>query len=576
MKLRRTRPEGATLARSVGRRLKEEWLSGLINATASVPDGMAAAALIGVNPVYGLYTSIVAPIAGGLLASSQLMYISATSASAVIAAQAIADVPADERVESLFLFVVMAGLLLVAFGLLRFGRLLRFVSHAVMTGFLTGVAVVLVLGQLPELVGATAEGDNKIEETLDLFRHGASFDPRTMITGALALFVGFGLARTRVAAFSQLAALVFPTLLVVLAGWGNVRRVDDVSAIPHGLPTPNLPDLTVFSPELLVSAIAVAAVIAIYGAGVSEVTSNPDRRPIDPSRDMIAEGAASIASGLFSGIPAGGSVSQTALNLQVGAKSRWASVLGGLWMIVIVLVIPGLVEVVPMSVLSALMILAGIRAIDVEELRSSWFASHTARWPILVTFLATLLLSVPLAFVSGVLITIVIFVSSSAEEVHVRQLTPLGGGRFAEGRAPAHLESGSITVLDAYGSLFFAGARTFAEKLPSPVGAKNPVVILRLRGRDKVGATLADVLDRYADDLADVGGRLYLTGVNPDVVDHLVRAQKLDLGGTVHIMPATTIIGESTEQAMANAHSWLAKIAANPAGTSGIVDDDPA
>lgn len=562
--------------RRLFQRLREDGITGLVNAVASVPDGMAAAALIGVNPVYGLYTSIVAPIAGGLLASSQLIYISATSASAVIAAQAISDVPAEDRAESLFLFVVMAGVLLVLFGLLRFGRLIRFVSHAVMTGFLTGVAVVLILDQLPALVGATARGDNKIEETLDLFRQGAHFDARTMITGATALVVGFGLARTRFALFAPLAALLLPTLLVLIAGWDSVQRVDDISAIPRGLPTPDLPTLSLFTPGLLVSAIAVAAVIAIYGAGVSEGTDNPDRRPIDPSRDMIAEGAASIASGLFSGIPAGASVSQTALNVQAGARSRWASVFGGVWMIVIVLLIPGLVERVPMTVLSALMIMAGIHAIDFEELRSSWFASHTARWPILVTFLATLLLSVPLAFVSGVLITVVIFLSSSAEEVHVRQLTPLGGGRFAEGRAPKKLDSRSITVLDVYGSLFFAGARTFAEKLPSPVGATNPVVILRLRGRDKVGATLADVLDRYADDLAEAGGRLYLTGVSQEIAGHLTRARKLDLGGTVHIMPATTVIGQSTEQAIADAGAWLDAMTPREPAQSGVINDDPA
>src|SRR5918912_1344909 len=125
---------------SRGSVLRHDVLAGLINAVVSVPDGLASAALAGVNPVYGLYTSIAAPIGGSLLVSAQLMQIATTSASALAARQAISGYPAEQRDHALFLLVVLVGVCLALFGVLRLGHLTRFVSHAVMTGFLIGVA----------------------------------------------------------------------------------------------------------------------------------------------------------------------------------------------------------------------------------------------------------------------------------------------------------------------------------------------------------------------------------------------------------------------------------------------------
>ena len=550
-------PEATTATESRWSRLRKDTVAGLVNAVVSVPDGLACAALAGVNPVYGLYTSITAPIGGSLLVSAQLMQIATTSASALAAAQAIASYPAEQRDAALFLLVAIVGVLLAVFGLLKLGRLVRFVSHAVMTGFLIGVAVVLVLDQLAPLVGFHPRGANEIVQFVDLMAHASQFSLPTIITGLVALGILFGLERTRLATLSSLFALVVPTLAVALIGWESVERVAQVSPIPRGIPVPALPDLALFTPQLLLSAFALAVVIAVQGAGVSQSVKNPDGSPINPSRDLVAQGAANVASGLFSGIPAGGSVGQTALNVTVGARSRWAGVLHGVWMLVIVLLVPGLVGQVPMAVLAALMIMAGISAINVREARSIWNTGGAARWSISVTFLATLVLSIPLAVAAGVLLTVVLYLKSSASDVRVLEIIRLDDGRIAASKPPARLPSNKVTVLDVDGSLFFAGARTLSDALPTPAGATRPVVILRLRGYTSVGATLIEVLDDYADALAEVGGRLYLSGVVEEVGRQLRRAGKLDLDRAVHLVPADPIFGAATEQAMAHASEWL-------------------
>jgi SulP family sulfate permease len=224
-----------------------------------------------------------------------------------------------------------------------------------------------------------------------------------------------------------------------------------------------------------------------------------------------------------------------------------------------VLLVPGLVGRVPMAVLAALMILAGLSAVDVREARSIWRTGGAARWSIVVTFLATLVLSIPLAVSVGVALSIVLYVASSASDVAVRALVRRNDGRFAEAEPPTRLPSEEVTVLDVYGSLFFAGAQTLREALPSAVGATRPAVVLRLRGRTRVGSTLIDVLDDYADDLRAVGGRLYLSGVHADVATQLQRAGKLEAEREVWVSPAGEVIGESTAEAIAQANAWLGR-----------------
>lgn len=556
-------PETASQAGTRSGRLRSDLVAGLINAVVSVPDGLASAALAGVNPVYGLYTSIAGPIAGSLTVSAQLMQVSTTSASALAAGQAISGYPEGERDNALFLLVVLVGVFLLAFGLLRMGRLVRFVSHAVMTGFLIGVAVVLVLDQFAPVVGFSPEGANEVVQFVDVLANAGEFSWTTILTGIAALAIIIGLQRTRLATVSSLAALAVPSVLVALLGWESVQLVTDVNPIPRGILTPALPDLSLLSVELILAAFAVAVVIGVQGAGVSESVENPDDSKISPSRDMFAQGIANVGSGLLSGIPAGGSVGQTALNVSVGARSRWAGVFGGVWMLVFVLLVPGLVGQVPMAVLAVLMIVAGVSAIDRKEARSIWNTGGAARWSILVTFIATLLLSVPIAVAVGVGLAIVLYLASSASDVKVQALVPTGDGRFVESDPPERLPSNEVTVLHVYGSLFFGGARTLEDILPSPEGATRPAVILRVRGRDRVGATLIETLDEYADELAEVGGRLYLSGVSDELAEQLRRADKLDLKESVVLVPEEGVLGESTYDALEAAKAWLEHSAEN-------------
>jgi SulP family sulfate permease len=279
------------------------------------------------------------------------------------------------------------------------------------------------------------------------------------------------------------------------------------------------------------------------------------------SRDFVAHGAANIASALFRGLPVGGSLSGTAISVISGARTRWASIFAGLWMAGIVVFVPGLVSRVAMPALGALLIVAGVSSVKPRDVQ----ALADAGWPSVLaggtTFAATLFLPIQAAVGLGVVLSTLLFLGRSSTEVLVVELVKRPDGEIEERRPPRRLPSRAVTVLDVYGDLFYAGARTMAQQMPSPHGADTPVVVLRLRGRQLLGATLIEVLGSYAKDLLAANGRLYLSGMSQEAYDHVARSGKLEVTRHVRGHRATAVVWQSTREAVADATEFIASAA---------------
>ena len=301
--------------------LKQDALAGLTGAISSVPDGMASGVLAGISPIHGLYASMVGPIAGGLTASTQLLVVATTSAAAIAASDALGSMSGEERLGALLLLTTLVGAVQIGAGLLL---------------------------------------------------HLTQVDLRTIAVGVLTLLLAIVLPRTRLGTLGTLVALVIPSALVLLLRWDAVQTIADSGEIPRGLPMPAVPPISLLSLDLISGAVAIAAIILVQGAGVSQSVPNPDGRASHPSRDFVAQGVANVASGLFQGQPVGGSVSSTALSVQAGAQTRWAAVFAGFWMALILAILTGPVSYIAMPALAALLILAGFGTIKIDELSSIW------------------------------------------------------------------------------------------------------------------------------------------------------------------------------------------------------------
>jgi SulP family sulfate permease len=547
-------------------------------AVVNVPQAMGHSLLAMVNPVLGIYTLMVAVPVGALFSSSVFMNVSTTGALSVAAGVVLLEFPHGQRLQALVVLVLLVGAMQALAGVFRLGFLIRFVSNAVMTGFLNGVAVLIILGQLGDLTGTQSSFSNRVAQALDLLLRLGQVNPQSTTIGLLALALIVALLwLPALRRFAFIIAIAVATVLLALlslpalptaAGFGAVATVGNISAIPRELPELLLPQLSLIG-SLWLPALSIAIIGLVQGAGVSQGTPNPDGRYPDVSRDFLGQGAANMATSLVGGIPAGGSVSGTALIVGAGARSRWANVFVGLFVALIVLLAAPLVERVPMPALAALLIVAGFQGLRLEQTVMAWKTGRISRLSMLVTFVATLLMPLQFAVLLGMALSILLHTIRQSNKVVVTQWVLQPQGFPLEQPPPSHLPSGRLTLLHVYGSLFFAAAKNIEELLPAVGDAQRAVVAINLRGKSEIGSTFVTVLQRYAQALQRHQGRLMLVGVDPLVREQLAKTGVLKLLGDENVFVATPQIGEALNRAVAAAQAWLDQppAAAGPAPT---------
>ncbi len=422
--------------------LTSDLTAALTFAVVNVPQAMGHALLAAVNPVLGIFTLMVAVPVGAMFGSSVFMNVSSTAALSVAAGVALVE--------------------------------LRFVSNAVMTGFLNGVAALIILGQLGDLTGFASAYSNRVAQALDLLLNAGRIDPWVSVVGAFTLgLIVLALWVKPLQRFAFIVAIAAATLMLALltlspmptaADFAVVPTVGDVASIPRMLPQLALPDLSLV-PALLLPAFSVAVIGLVQGAGVSQGTPNPDGRYPNVSRDFFGQGAANVATGLVGGIPAGGSVSGTALIMGAGARSRWANVFVGLFVAAIVLLAAPLVERVPMPALAALLIVAGFQGLRIAQAQVAWKTGRIPRVVMVVTFVATLVVPLQFAVLFGIALSIVLHAVRQSNKVVVTQWVLQAEGFPIEQPPPPRLPSERLTLLHVHGSLFFAAAKNLEEML---------------------------------------------------------------------------------------------------------------
>jgi SulP family sulfate permease len=508
---------------------------------------------------------MVAVPVGAVFTSSVYMNVSTTSALSVATGAGLAEVPAFQKVEALAVLVLLVGVIQLLAGVLRLGFIVRFVSNAVMTGFLNGVAVLIILGQLGDLTGYQSPFSNNVTRSLDLLLRLNRIDRPTTFIGLLTLALILTLLLTRWRKFAFIIAIgVSTVLLSVLSlplfgaeeSWQAVRIVGDIGVIPRSLPHLALPTLNLWL-TMLLPAFSVAVIGLIQGAGVSQSYPNPDGRYPNVSRDFLGQGAANLVTSFAGGVPAGGSISGTALMIGAGAHSRWANIAAGVFVAAIVLVAAPLAQLAPMPALAALLIVAGYQGLRIQAAVTIWNTSKVSAAIMTATFLATLFIPLQFAVLIGVVLSVVLYVARQSNKVIITEWVLVPGGLPEERPAPKALPSHQLTILQVYGSLFFAAAKNLEEMLPSVDKTDHAAVALGLRGRTEIGSTFIAVLQRYTEALRARNSRLMLVGVDQAVLDQLTKTGLLKVIGKENVFIATPQLGAAMNQAAAAAYVWL-------------------
>jgi SulP family sulfate permease len=550
--------------------LRDDAVAGLVLGVQSVPDGLATGLLAGVNPVSGLYAYLVGTGSGACFTGSSFMAIQATGAMAII----VADVPSvhdgSDPARALFTLSVLTGIVMLAAGIFRLGSALRFVSNAVMVGFISAVGVNIILGQLANFTGYAAPGANRVARAFNTLVNPGKLDLQTVAVGTATIVLILALERTKLGPLGLVVAVVVTSAGAALLGWTHVATLNDLGAIPRSLPLPQAPKLTLI-PVLLLPALSLTFVGLVQGASITANYTNPDGSAPDASRDFVGQGVANVAAGVFQGMPVGGSVSASALNKAAGARTRQSLVFASIVMAVTILAFASLVGEIAMPALAGLLMLIGFRTIKPADLQSVWKTGNVQKAVLTTTFALTMVIPLQYSVIIGVGLSVILHVVRQSNQVTIKRWIIDPDGDLIETEPPARLAADSVVVLQPYGSLFFAAAPVFESALPAVTDdSRHSVVLLRLRGRSDLGTTFMDVLNRYAHSLTAVGSKLVIVSANERIQQQLAVTRITDIVGAENIYTGDERVGATLKRAHTDALAW---VEASKAADNGETDE---
>lgn len=548
----------------------------LVLGVESVPDGLASGLLAGVNPVAGLYAYMVGATSAALFTSSTFMAVQGTSAMAIVVADVEAVHSGDDPARMLWTLSVLTGVVMLLAGFFRLGRYLRFVSRTVMVGFITALGANIVLGQLDDFTGYASSGGNRVLRALDLVLHLWQVHLPTVVVGVVTVVLIVVLRRTRLAALGMVVAIIVGSVLAhaLIALGSEIAVVGDIADIPRGLPMPSVPLLgEVF--VLAVPAVSLAFVGLVQGAGIAGALPNPDGSKSDVSQDFVAQGAGNVAAGVLQGLPVGGSMSASSLVVSAGARTRTALVLTGVVIGVVIVLFGGAVQLVAMPALAGLLIVVGVETVKPADVVDVFHTGTVQATVMITTLVLTLLIPLQYAVLVGVGLSIILSVVRQSNELSTKRLVAVDG-RFRIADAPKEVPAHEVVILQPFGSLFFASAPTFERQLPTVTDlSTGSVVILRLRGKEDLGATLIGVLTSYTEALHDVGSKLVLVTDSDRIVGQLRATSAAATIGEDNIVRSTTWLTEALSDALSDATAWVdrRRSEADTAGPGGDEDD---
>jgi SulP family sulfate permease len=536
--------------------LRSDAVAGLVLGVESVPDGLAGGLLAGVNPVYGLYAYMVGTFTGGLFTSSSFMAVQATGAMAIVVADVGAVHSGDNADRMLFTLSILTGVVMLLAGFFKLGSVLRFVSNAVMVGFINAVGVNIILGQLDNFTGYEGQGANRVARSFDLLLNFGQVHLPTITIGIATIVLIVALERTKLGPLGMVVGIIVGSALVPILGW-EVAQLSDIADIPSTLPRPVLPMLSAI-PQLIIPALSLAFIGLVQGAGISANFPDENGDYPDASRDFVGQGAANVAVGIFQGMPVGGSMSASSLVKSAGAKTRMALLIAGFVMAIVIIVFGSVVGYIAMPALAGLLIVVGYRTIKPADIKAVWKTGMMQATVMTVTFALTMIIPLQYAVLVGVGISMILFVINQSNRVTIKRWLIGDDGSMQEVEPPATVGDAEVIVLQPYGSLFFAAAPVFEELLPDVDDASNgSVVILRLRGRTDLGSTFMDVLRRYAESLTAAGSKLVIISADENIHQQLAVTRVTAAVGTDNIYTSDQWIGATLKQAYADAVVWV-------------------
>lgn len=540
-----------------GELLAADSLAALVVVIMLIPQSLAYALLAGLPAEMGLYASILPLAAYALLGTSRTLSVGPVAVISLMTAAAVGEVAGAGGAGYIVAAVTLAllsGLILLLMGLLRFGFLANFLSQPVVSGFITAAGVIIACGQLRHLLGVAGHGSSLPEILGSLWRHGGEFNPLTLATGLAAiiflawsrrglqpLLLRLGLAQRVVEILARagpIVAVACATLAAYLGGFDS-RGVALVGEVPQGLPALALPrvDAALWS-ELAPAALLIAVIGFVESVSVGKTLAAKRRQRIDADQELLALGAANVASAVSSGFPVSGGFSRSVVNFEAGARTPAAGILAALGIALIALLATPWLYYLPKAVLAATIIVAVVPLLDFDLLPKAWRYSRSDFTAVAVTLVITLVFGVELGVLSGILCSVALqLYKTTHPHIAVVGAVP-GTEHFRNVERHNVITQSNLVSLRVDESLYFANAAYLEDYIYGLVAEHTGLqhLILQCTAVNEIDMSALQALESIDHRLGEQGISLHLSEVKGPVMDRLAGSGFLEnLSGRVFL-----------------------------------------
>ena len=511
--------------------LRADSVAGLVAAAVVIPKAMAYATIAGLPVQVGLYTVLVPMAIYAVLGTSRPLSVSTTTTIAILAAAALGEAVPNAAtgylVAASATLAIVVGAMLVLASALRLGFVANFISDPVLTGFKSGIGLVIVVDQIPKLLGIHIDKAGFLRDCWSIVEH---LPQTSLITLAMAvgiivlLFALEHFAPRAPAPLIAVAAGIAVTGLLDLSSAG----LTTVGTVPRGLPSFVLPQLGLVA-QLWPAAAGIALMSFTETIAAGRAFASPDEPRPRANRELLAIGLANVGGGLFGAMPAGGGTTQTAVNRSAGARTQLAELVTAAAALATLLLLAPLIALMPNAVLAAVVVVYSIPLIKPEEFRAIARIRKTEFYWAAVACLGVILLGT----LRGIVVAVIVSLLALAQQANNPPLHVLGrkrGTQVFRARSTKHPDDETwpgLLVLRPEGRIFFANAERLGEKMRAHIReSKAKVVILDCRAVIDIEYTALRMLEAGEENLSREGIALWLTALNPNVLE-VVRRSKL-------------------------------------------------
>ena len=460
---------------------KKDFIAGLTVAIVALPLAMAMAVASGASPDKGLVTAVVAGFFISFLGGSRVQIGGPTGAFVVV----IFDVIARYGFDGLIIASIMAGLILIVAGYAKLGKLIKYIPYPVITGFTTGIAVIIASSQVMDFLGLTIKDApaDFIGKWSAYFNNIYDASPHALAIGLLGLFIIIACKKIS----SKIPAYLVVILVLSILVYALKLPVDTIGTrfpdLPKGLPEPVFPSITLTEiRDLIPSAFTIAFLAGIEALLSAVVADSMIGHKHSLNQELVGQGVANIASGIFGGLPATGAIARTATNIKSGGKTPLSGIFHALFLLVFMYTVMDILSYVPMAALAAILFMVSWGMSDLHHFIQIAKISPSDRTILFLTFFLTVLVDLTVAIGVGVTFASLLFMRHMSKSLEIKQNTTLSEYESSEdGNFIRDVEiPKGLLVLQINGPLFFGVASELCDKLKS-LDEMPKVLILRMR-----------------------------------------------------------------------------------------------